>query len=172
MVFGWVLVYLPNKLAEETVQLCNYLACVLTTHKSVIVIGDFIMADIRWTQNAKQQRSDFVQQKFLQFCESWDLNKIVQKPTRKRNHLDIILTTHPERYGAVEVKPSPLSSVHGTVICCLQQSLKSILVQSSCAEIFCGQIKDLWHCSYSPLNGIKYLRAACQLIIISRLSTE
>ena len=50
------------------------------------------------------------------------------KTTRKQNHLDIILTTHPERYGEVYVKPPLLNSDHDTAICHMKQ-----LTQRNCA---------------------------------------
>ena len=56
------------------------------------------MNQINWSLPAEQQHLDSVQRKFLQFCHSWDLHQIVKQPTRGHNFLDVILTTHPERY--------------------------------------------------------------------------
>ena len=48
---------------------------------------------------------------------SWDLHQIVTKPTRGNNHLDIILTTHSERYNRVHTVPPLVNSDHDTVLC-------------------------------------------------------
>ena len=117
----WVLVYLTYKMSEDVDQLCRYLNCILTEHRSVAVIGDFNMADIKWASSAESLQLEVIQRKFYQFCSSWNLQEIVQKPTRKQNHRDNILTTHPERYGEVYVKPPLLNSDHGTVICHINQ---------------------------------------------------
>ena len=45
----WVLVYRPpTYLACDTIQLCNYLDCILAQHKSVTIKGDFNLSQIRW----------------------------------------------------------------------------------------------------------------------------
>ena len=117
----WVLVYLPHRISEDVDQLCRYLNCILTEHRSVTIIGDFNMADIKWASSAKSQQLDVIHQKFYQFCSSWDLQEMVQKPTQKQNYLDIILTKHPERYGELYVKPPLLNSNHDSVICHIKQ---------------------------------------------------
>ena len=114
---SWVLVYLPYRMSEDVDQLCRYLNCILTEHRSVTIIGDFNMADIKWTSSAESRQLDVIQRKFHQFCSSCDLEEIVQNPTQKQNHLDIILTMHPERYGELYVKLPLLNSDHDTVIC-------------------------------------------------------
>ena len=43
------------------------------------------------------------------------------KTCAKANHLDIILTTHPERYGEAYVKPPLLNSDHDIIICHIKQ---------------------------------------------------
>ena len=51
----WVLVYLSYKMSEDVDQLCRYLNCILTEHRSVTIIGDFTMADIKWASFAESQ---------------------------------------------------------------------------------------------------------------------
>ena len=101
----------------------KYLNCILSEHRSVTIIGDFNMVDIKWASSAESQQLDVIQRKFYQFCSSWDLQEIVQKPTQKQNHFDFILTTRPERYGEVYVKLSLLNSDHDTVILSNQLSV-------------------------------------------------
>ena len=82
------------------------------------------MADIKWESSAESQQFDIIHRKFYQFCWSRNLQRIVQKPTRKQNHLDIILTMHPERYGEVYVKLPLLNNGHDTFICHMKQPIQ------------------------------------------------
>lgn len=78
------------------------------------------MNQINWSLPAEQQHLDSVQRKFLQFCHSWDLHQIVKQPTRGHNFLDVILTTHPERYYDINTSPPLLNSDHDIVTCCVR----------------------------------------------------
>ena len=121
----WVLVYRPpNCNAKNTSQLCKYLDCILTEHKSVTVMGDLNMRNIDWSISREQQCLDTLQRKFLQFCHSWDLHQMVSRPTRGHNQLDIVLTTHHERFSDVRLVPPLVSSDHDAVICNVHQTAK------------------------------------------------
>lgn len=113
----WVLVYRPPDCnACDSTQLCEYLDCLLTTYKSVTIIGDFNMSHIKWF-NSDNQHLSSVERNFLSFCASWDLQQLVPKPTRGNNYLDLVLTTHPERFGDVNVVSPLVKSDHDAVIC-------------------------------------------------------
>ena len=119
----WVLVYLPDSRSAAVVsQLCAYLDYILSKHKSATIMGDFNMRDVKWDKCYERQHLSESQRKFRHFCDSWDLHQIVESATRGCNYLDIILTTHPERYGKVVVH-SPINSDHSTVLCQLRVPL-------------------------------------------------
>lgn len=114
----WTLVYRPpDCTAEDTAQLCSYLDCVLTNHKSVTILGDFNMDQLTWHQPTAGRQPNAIQRKFSLFCTSWDLHQLVNRPTRGQNMLDLILTTHPERYGDITIEPPLVNSDHDTIIC-------------------------------------------------------
>ena len=123
----WVLVYRPVCKAEDTAQLCRYLDCVLSEHKAVTIMGDFNLNQIKWHIPAECQHLDVVHRNFLQFCASWDLQQVVPGPTRGQSELDIILTTHPERFNRVTIEPPLLNSDHDVVICHMQRASRCAL---------------------------------------------
>ena len=43
----WVIVYLPYPVADDTEQLCKYFDCIFSEHKSVTIIGDLNMNQIK-----------------------------------------------------------------------------------------------------------------------------
>ncbi len=98
----WVLVYRPPACsADDTAQLCRYLDCLLSEYKSITIMGDFNLRQIRWRVPVENQHLDPPHHRFMEFCTSWYLRQIVPGPTRGGNEIDIILTTHPERYSKV-----------------------------------------------------------------------
>ena len=118
-----------------------------------------------------------IQRKFYQFCSSWDLQEIVHKPTRKQNHLDIILTTHPERYGKVYVKPPLLNSDHDTVICHIKQPAQRNrvtrhernFVTADCNTIAQHLSKCQWHNIFADCRSVNdywlaLYKVLCELI--------
>ena len=123
--YCWVLIYRPPDCTpEDTDQLCRYLDSFLCEHQYITIMGDFNTSKINWLSSDELQQVDVLQRKFLQFCVSWDLHQIVTKPTRGNNHLDIILTTHPERYNRFQTVPPLINSDHDTVLCHLQQMIE------------------------------------------------
>ncbi len=114
----WVLVYRPPSCtSENTKQLFKCLDSLLTMHQACTIIGDFNMRHIRWGQALSDQQLDPTERRFVQWCDLWNLSQIVTAPTRGSNYLDLILTTHPERYGDTSAEPPLVNSDHDTVIC-------------------------------------------------------
>ena len=73
--------------------------------------------------------------KFMLFCASSDLSKIVTGPTRGDSELKIILTTYPERYGHISIQSPLICSDHDIVICQVQKPMATLCDDMKRSEI-------------------------------------
>ena len=79
--------------------------------KEVIIVGDFNLPSIGWTEDDQTTRCSALDKMFLETFLSLGLTQWVLQPTfpRSGNILDIVLTTEPDRVGTLDVLP-PLPS--------------------------------------------------------------
>lgn len=111
----WVLVYRPpNTSAEDTRQLISALAAFMALHKMTTLLGDFNLSKIAWFPSDNFTQPITEDSLSLEFLESiwadWDMEQLVQLPSRNEKFLDLILTTQADNYHSVSMFPPVLSS--------------------------------------------------------------
>jgi len=97
--------------ASKSVQLFRKLC---STHKTVIMLGDFNLPDINWSLYHAPDNS--IYNDFLLFINSYGLTQHVNVPTRQNNILDLVLSTDNKFISELNVLPPIGNSDHGTIL--------------------------------------------------------
>ena len=103
-----------------------FLFLTLMQHKSVTIMGDFNLSQIRWNVLADREHLDPIHRQFMQFCTMWNLFQIVPGPTRGESELDITLSTQPERQGHISIQPPLICNDHDIVIFQVQKPMATL----------------------------------------------
>ena len=74
------------------------------------------MSHIKWF-NYNNQHLSLLERNLFRFFASRNLQQLVPKLTRGNNYIDLVLITHPERFGYVKTVFLPVTSNHEAVIC-------------------------------------------------------
>jgi hypothetical protein len=105
----------------DTEALIEFSDSLLVKYKSATILGDFNMRSIGWQSGSSPCP---VEHNFLQFCDSWDLKRLVSESTRGGNLPDIIiLTSCPEQFNVPSIQLPLVNSDHNTVVVYVQKDL-------------------------------------------------
>ena len=120
---SWLLVYRPPDCnVGHTRLLFDVINQIASEYPNYIVLGDFNMPKIKWSQDEEEQlefaeQHDTLSFEFLDLCAQCDLYQVVPQPTHRENFLDLILTSTLNIFSSIEVHPPVLTSVHDSVPC-------------------------------------------------------
>ena len=105
-------IYRPELGGEQTLdRICNSLNAVDTDNS--IIVGDFNFRDINWDLC---EAPSALSKKFLSCIEDNLLFQLVEKPTRGKNILDMLLTGNPDIVHSVDVGEKLGASDHCSIL--------------------------------------------------------
>ena len=101
----WIIVYRPPDVyVGDTQLLCRALVTLLALHPNATILGDFNFSKITWAPvgNYTPTTVDSISMEFLETVwAAWDLVQLVQWPSRGKNYLNLIFTSHINNYDRV-----------------------------------------------------------------------
>ena len=118
---SWLLVYRPPDCnVGDTRLLFDVINQIVSEYPNSIVLSDFNMPKIKWSQDEEEQlefaeQCDTLSFEFLDLCAQCDLYQIVPQPMHRVFFGPDTLT--PNIFSSVEVHPPVLTSVHDSVLC-------------------------------------------------------